>query len=206
VVTWHPDRLHRAPRELEDFVDLVEATGATVATVTAGDTDLSDGGANGTFAMGGGACTDKFLIYAGSMGALVALNYLISLATPGNVCAGVALAIPSLDLDDIYQNDKGGFRAAIGSAYGVTFPTALPNLATHSPVAYAAGNKAKLTMPIKIWASSNDTASSDTAACQTWATSVGSNVTVVDMGALGHGTTPSAFPPVDLASFFQGIA
>lgn len=41
VVVWHPDRLHRSPRELEDFVDLLEATGATVATVTAGDWDLA---------------------------------------------------------------------------------------------------------------------------------------------------------------------
>jgi site-specific DNA recombinase len=41
VVAWHPDRLHRSPRELEDFIDVIEAAGATVATVTAGDLDLS---------------------------------------------------------------------------------------------------------------------------------------------------------------------
>lgn len=41
LVAWHPDRLHRSPRELEDFVALIETTGATVATVTAGDVDLS---------------------------------------------------------------------------------------------------------------------------------------------------------------------
>lgn len=41
VVAWHPDRLHRSPRELEDFVDLIDATKAKVATVTAGDVDLS---------------------------------------------------------------------------------------------------------------------------------------------------------------------
>ncbi len=41
VVAWHNDRLHRSPRELEDFIDLIEATGATVATVTAGDFDLA---------------------------------------------------------------------------------------------------------------------------------------------------------------------
>src|SRR2546430_2502409 len=28
VVVWHPDRLHRLPRELEDFIDLIEQTGA----------------------------------------------------------------------------------------------------------------------------------------------------------------------------------
>src|SRR4051794_16648550 len=41
IVAWHPDRLHRSPRELEDFIDLVEATGAAVATVQAGQYDLN---------------------------------------------------------------------------------------------------------------------------------------------------------------------
>jgi DNA invertase Pin-like site-specific DNA recombinase len=41
VVAWHPDRLHRSPRELEDFIDLVEANGAVVATVQAGEYDLA---------------------------------------------------------------------------------------------------------------------------------------------------------------------
>jgi len=41
VVCWHPDRLHRSPRELEEFITVVEQTRAEVATVTAGDIDLS---------------------------------------------------------------------------------------------------------------------------------------------------------------------
>ncbi len=41
IVAWHPDRLHRSVRELEDFIDVVAQTGATVATCTAGDYDLS---------------------------------------------------------------------------------------------------------------------------------------------------------------------
>src|SRR5262249_25482628 len=41
VVTWHPDRLTRSPRELEDLVELIESTGASVATVQAGEFDLS---------------------------------------------------------------------------------------------------------------------------------------------------------------------
>ena len=45
VVVWHTDRLHRSPRELEDFVTLIEVTGAKVVSVTGGDYDLdtSDG-------------------------------------------------------------------------------------------------------------------------------------------------------------------
>jgi hypothetical protein len=41
VVAWHPDRLHRSPCELEDFIDLVDATGATVAAMQSGECDLS---------------------------------------------------------------------------------------------------------------------------------------------------------------------
>ncbi|MDQ3573858.1 MAG: recombinase family protein [Actinomycetota bacterium] len=41
VVAWHPDRLHRSPTELESFIELVEATGAKVGTVRAGEYDLS---------------------------------------------------------------------------------------------------------------------------------------------------------------------
>jgi site-specific DNA recombinase len=41
LVVWHPDRLHRSPRELEGFIDLMEQTGASVVTVTAGDLDLA---------------------------------------------------------------------------------------------------------------------------------------------------------------------
>lgn len=41
VVAYHPDRLHRSPKELEGFIDIVEASGCQVATVTAGDIDLS---------------------------------------------------------------------------------------------------------------------------------------------------------------------
>src|SRR5690606_17798558 len=41
IIAWHPDRLHRSVRELEDFIDLVQATGTKVVTVKAGEYDLS---------------------------------------------------------------------------------------------------------------------------------------------------------------------
>ncbi len=40
VVVWHLDRLHRQPRELESFIDLVERQGVQLASVS-GDHDLS---------------------------------------------------------------------------------------------------------------------------------------------------------------------
>lgn len=41
VVAYHPDRLYRHPADLEAFVDAVQTAGAEVATVRAGDVDLS---------------------------------------------------------------------------------------------------------------------------------------------------------------------
>jgi site-specific DNA recombinase len=41
VVAWAPERLHRSPRELEDFIELIEATGLGVETVKAGVWDVS---------------------------------------------------------------------------------------------------------------------------------------------------------------------
>lgn len=41
VVAWHPDRLHRSVRELEDWIDLQEATRTKVLTVKGGQWDLS---------------------------------------------------------------------------------------------------------------------------------------------------------------------
>lgn len=41
LLVWHPDRLHRSPTELEEFIALIEATGAQIATVSAGDYDLT---------------------------------------------------------------------------------------------------------------------------------------------------------------------
>lgn len=41
IVAWHPDRLHRSPRELEDFITVVEQHGVTIQTVRAGEWDLS---------------------------------------------------------------------------------------------------------------------------------------------------------------------
>lgn len=41
VVAWHPDRLHRSPKELEYFIDVIESAKAKVATVQGGEYDLS---------------------------------------------------------------------------------------------------------------------------------------------------------------------
>lgn len=41
IISWHPDRLHRQPVELEAFIELIGRHKVRVATVQAGDWDLS---------------------------------------------------------------------------------------------------------------------------------------------------------------------
>lgn len=41
VLAWHNDRLHRSPRELEEYIDVCEPRGIVTRTVQAGDLDLS---------------------------------------------------------------------------------------------------------------------------------------------------------------------
>jgi DNA invertase Pin-like site-specific DNA recombinase len=41
VIAWHTDRLHRSPRELEEYIDVSEKQGVTTQTAKAGEIDLS---------------------------------------------------------------------------------------------------------------------------------------------------------------------
>ena len=41
IIAWHPDRLHRSPKELEAFIDLLELKRVQVQTVQSGELDLS---------------------------------------------------------------------------------------------------------------------------------------------------------------------
>ncbi|WPU08104.1 recombinase family protein [Pseudarthrobacter oxydans] len=41
VIAWHTDRLHRSPRELEEYIDLSEKHGIATHTARAGEIDLS---------------------------------------------------------------------------------------------------------------------------------------------------------------------
>lgn len=41
VIAWHTDRLHRSPRELEEYIDVSEKQGITTHTAKAGEIDLS---------------------------------------------------------------------------------------------------------------------------------------------------------------------
>ena len=41
VVAWHTDRLHRSPRELEEYIELSERQQVDTVTVQAGELDLA---------------------------------------------------------------------------------------------------------------------------------------------------------------------
>lgn len=41
VIVWHTDRLHRSPRELEEYIDVCERRKVTTQTVKAGELDLA---------------------------------------------------------------------------------------------------------------------------------------------------------------------
>lgn len=58
-----------------------------------------------------------------SMGAGAAIRWASQNPT---LVASVTAIIPMVNISDIYVNDKLGQRAAIGTAWGVTYPTALP--------------------------------------------------------------------------------
>lgn len=156
----------------------------TTTTNFGNDDSITATGAGWTFLKAGGinAKTDKVILVGGSMGALTALNWARQNLSQ---VACVVLLCPALDLNDAYANNRGGYQSAIGTAYGVTYPTPLPGLATHSPMAYAMGDLGSL--PIGLFPSDDDATASNTAACQTFAASgVGSNITVTSVGAIGH--------------------
>ncbi len=41
VIAWHTDRLHRSPRELEEWIEICERNGVATVTVRAGELDLA---------------------------------------------------------------------------------------------------------------------------------------------------------------------
>jgi DNA invertase Pin-like site-specific DNA recombinase len=47
LIAWHPDRLHRSPRELEDFIDKVDAAAIPIGTVAGGRYDLTTSAGRG---------------------------------------------------------------------------------------------------------------------------------------------------------------
>lgn len=118
-------------------------------------------------------------IFGVSMGGGGAVRYASLNPTKAASIMGI---IPMADIDAIYQADRGGLRANIGTAWGVTYPTPLPassNLAVaHGPVVASNG------IPRRLLYSTADTLVLP-AEVTTLAASMGITAEIIDT-TLGH--------------------
>jgi pimeloyl-ACP methyl ester carboxylesterase len=90
----------------------------------ANDTAMTRIGQARTYLAAASGCSNaKILLVGASMGAALALRY--AGENPAQV-AGVVGIIPLVNIDAIYQANTLGLRAAIGTAWGVVYPAALP--------------------------------------------------------------------------------
>lgn len=96
----------------------------------------------------------KAILVGFSMGGLGALNY--CRANPTSVAA-IAAVSPSADLDDIRNRNVFGLQSQIDTAWGVTYPAALPTRANPSSQANATAI-ASSGAPVRIYYSTGDTA------------------------------------------------
>ena len=89
VVTWHNDRLHRSPRELEAFIDLVERRGVRMAVVSGGDYDLTTPEGRFTARIVGAVARKESEVAAAGSGASTSSwpNRAGRRATSGGACA-----------------------------------------------------------------------------------------------------------------------
>jgi dienelactone hydrolase len=88
------------------------------------DTDMSRITSAASVLAAAGCDPAKIVTYGVSMGAGAVARY--AMLNPTKVAAGYGTA-PVSDLNDFYNNNIGGWRAEIGTAWGVTYPTPLPS-------------------------------------------------------------------------------
>lgn len=122
----------------------------------------------------------KIVLLGGSMGSVLALNWLR--ANPTAVyCA--SLGLPIADVEDVRANNRGGAQAAIETAYtnNAGWQTARP---THNPAEYTADLIAA-DVPIRFDYSTDDTIGLP-ALTLDLADTLGDLATVDDYGAAGH--------------------
>lgn len=118
------------------------------------------------------------VLFGASMGFNTAVKY--ALEHPAEVGCIIGL-IPLIDLQANRVSNTLSLRANIDTAWGVTYPAALP--AGSNPYTRAA----ELDVPIQLWYANNDVVSENIAA---FAATTGAQVN--DVGALGH-TDPAMY-------------
>jgi pimeloyl-ACP methyl ester carboxylesterase len=148
-----------------------------------------------TFLQGAlGAKSGGVLLYAASMGALLALNY--ARANPSKIAA-IALGMPVVDLAYEHTNNVNGWATEIETTYGGSSAYASAE-AGHDPTQHTSSYTS---VPMKMWRASNDT-SAITARQDAFASAVGCPVS--DLGAVGH--TLSLVPGAEVRDFLMAHA
>lgn len=134
-----------------------------------------------------GAKTDKVCLYGSSGGAITLLRW--AFENPTNVACFVGL-IPTTNLVDSHDNNRGGFAANIETAHGISGTYAgNATITTRDPAQHASS---LTSFPIRLYYSNNDTiilpfTVTDFAAA---VNAAGGNATTVNMGDFGHGANP----------------
>jgi hypothetical protein len=129
-----------------------------------------------------GASSESLVAAGASLGTPAALYW--ALNHPFDVAA-VALIVPTVDINDIYVNNRAGLAARIAAAWGSAsaWEAAEP---TRNPINYAAD----LTFPIGIWYAPDDPVCVR-ASIEAFAAAHG-RTTLFSMGDVGHTMPPTA--------------
>lgn len=143
-----------------------------------------------------GARPGRVLLAGTSMGALLALNWAVR---NRDLVAGAILACPVLDLGAVRHH--ADLAAGVLAAYPSDPGGPAADLTRHSPIEYA---RELAGLPIRIYASRNDTVAADTQSCEAFAGQVGGGaIGVVDLGEVGH--WPVGTPTDDALAFARAL-
>ncbi len=125
-------------------------------------------GAAVTYLLSLGVLSSQVAILCSSMGTIGSLAYFAANNTKATCLVGL---LPCLDLTDIHTNNRGGYTAAINTAYS-TYSEATYG-ATHNPQTMAAAG-AFAALPIQLWYGSTDSIALP-ATATAFASTVGAN-------------------------------
>jgi pimeloyl-ACP methyl ester carboxylesterase len=146
-----------------------------------------------------GARTDRAIVVGLSMGALTALNW--ARANPSKVAA-IGLFLPTVNLADMHDNNRGGFAGDIEASYGGASGYATDG-PSHDPANFTASYAS---MPIRIWYSSDDPVAVPSVVTA-FGTAVGATMT--NLGNVGHSNnslTNANLDAEDVAEWFAQYA
>lgn len=134
----------------------------------------------------------RFHYIGTSAGGLNGLNLLV--ANP-DLLRSVSILIPVLDVQDVYDNNRESFASVISSAYGGRPPD------SHNPMSNLEAIAAT-GVPIKLWASTSDSVT-PWSITEEFVDTLGDQVELVNMGALGHNWNYTYWNPESIVEFLE---